>query len=155
MSKTKTPLENFFNLPSLIEDDKQNKKEQAPQELVVAPVYDEKDKETESLLDDIRSRALDAHDRILDEADEVDGRSLARLYEVAAGYLDIALKSVDKRSKIKEHKDKLNNSKSAKPSTQITNTNVTINTAELIKELSSDNIIEGEIVSDVKKDINE
>lgn len=144
----KKPLENFFGLPA---SDEEKKKKEELQNIVIAPIYDEKDKELEDLYAEIQERAVTAHEKILDEIEDSDSRGTAHLYEVSNGFLNTALAALEKRSKLKEHKDKLH-TKTQKDlgSTKITNQSITINTTDLIQKIVSGNVIEGEVISDSK-----
>lgn len=144
LTTKKKPLENFFGLPATEEP----KKEEQSQEVVVAPAYDEKDDDIDRMYEEIQHRAITAHDTMMDEAEEIEGRSKARFYEVANAILNTSLAALEKRARLKEHKDKLQ-TKSTKDvsTTKITNQSITINTTDLIKQLKGD-VIEGEVVSD-------
>jgi len=140
----KKPLENFFDLPVTTEDQKEDEKK----DLVVAPEYDEKDDDLDRMYEDIQKRAITAHETMMDEAEEIEGRSKARFYEVANAILGTSLAALEKRARLKEHKDKLQGKAQKDTSTtKITNQSITINTTDLIKQLKG-NVIEGEIVSD-------
>jgi len=141
--KKRNQIENFFNLPVSKKDEEEEKK--PPQEEHAAAEYDEKDEEVETLYSTIHDIAISTHDRMLDDLEDIEPKYSARFYEVAANYLDIALKAAEKRGKLKEHKDKL--TVKSKKETNITNNRVVINTTDLIKKLSVD-VIDGEIISD-------
>lgn len=143
---TKTPLENFFNLPP--SNGEVVKKEEKPAATVVDS-YDEKDNSIEHIYSNVHDVAMETHDRIMDDIEDIDPKYAARNYEVAAQYLNIALNAGDKRAKLKEHKDKLVTKTGKGSTTNILAETITINTTDLIKQLSAD-IIEGEIV-DVTK----
>jgi hypothetical protein len=144
-------LEKFFDLPaapSAKPSTEVAKREMKPIPAAIAS-YDERDNTIEELYTNIHDTALDTHERIMDDIDDIDPKYGARNYEVAANYLTIALNAADRRAKLKEHKDKL-----VKQTTKVSTTNImaktiSINTTDLIKQLSAE-IIEGEIVSDTK-----
>ena len=151
-TEKKSALENFFNIPpanpakETTEIAKREPKPKAP----AIEAYDDRDDTIEDLYTNIHDTALDTHERIMDDIDDIDPKYGARNYEVAASYLTIALNAADKRARLKEHKDKLVNKTTKASSTNIVAKTITINTTDLIKQLSSE-IIEGEVVNDTKK----
>ena len=145
----KKPLENFFNLP--VDQQEEEPKALDVTEHAPSNEYDDKDKEVEELYSDIQERALIAHEKMLDDAEDIDTKYMARHYEVASTYLNIALHAAEKRGKLKEHKDKLNvKTKGATKNT--TNNTLVINTTDLIKQLSSGDVIEAEVISEVNQE---
>lgn len=140
-SDDKSPLENFFNLPIKNKKDEEDDNKSLSVEKNDIVEYDSKDNDVEKNYKEVHDIAISMHDRIVDELEDIEPKYSARMYEVAAGYLNIALTAAEKRGKMKEHKDKLGVSAKKKS----TNNNVVvINTNDLIKKLSSD-IIEGEV----------
>lgn len=76
--------------------------------------YDEKDDEIEAKLEEVYTTAVGGANTILDEIELVEGRHKARMAEVSATLLNVALGAVREKRQLKEHKDKLNtNPKSA------------------------------------------
>jgi hypothetical protein len=158
-TKKKKPkaIENFFNLP-MSEKRLAEQEPAPPAKTVQAPEYDEKDDEVEELYENIHDAAMQTHERILDDIEDMEPKYAARNYEVAANFLNIALSAADKKGKLKEHKDKLQTkSQPAAPTIgSITNQSVTINTTDLIKQLAAESkvqvpVIEGEVVSETKE----
>ena len=149
----KSPLENFFNLPPVKKDGSNSEaaKQKTKPKSTAIDAYDDKDNDIEDLYGTIHDTAMDTHQRILDDIDDIDPKYSARNYEVAANYLNLALNAADKRAKLKEHKDKLVNKTTKGSSTNILAKTITINTTDLIKQLSAD-IIEGEVIEPKTQD---
>ena len=102
--KIEHPAEEFFDIEpgtTIVEY-----KESLPSELVEVESYDDKDKEIELQLDDIRTRALDAFEMQSEIAETVEGKYSARNSEVAANFLTTALQAIKEKAEIKKHKDK-------------------------------------------------
>lgn len=143
ITKKSHPLEEAFNIEPnstmVVKDDTEV-------ELDDIDLYDEKDKEIENDIQSIELKAVNTFDRILDELDELqDTRQIPRLYEVASNYLNIALTATDKKSRIKEYKDKLNNKvNNVQKRLNVENQNITINTSSLIKQLKDEDIVDGD-----------
>lgn len=138
------PLEDSFDIEEGTTDSYMSVYE--GDEQVDSELYDEKDKEIETDFKNISEEALTSFRAILDETDDADPKYLARLYEVASQYLNIALSANDRKAKIKENKDKLN-SKKGQTGNTIQQQNVFFeNTADLIKKIraEADADIEGE-----------
>lgn len=77
-----------------------------PAEIVEAPNYDVKDKEIEEKLEEIYSAAMGTVDVMGDQIDLVEGKYKARMGEVTATMLNVALGAVREKSQLKMHKDK-------------------------------------------------
>jgi hypothetical protein len=69
--------------------------------------YDDKDKEIEQKLEDIYATAMTTVTTITDEIEVVEGKYKARMGEVSATMLNVALAAVKEKRHLKEHKDKL------------------------------------------------
>lgn len=82
-------------------------KEVLPVEMVQMPNYDAKDNEIEGQLEEIYSTAMSQAVTISDEMDRVEGRHKARIGEVSATMLNVALSAVREKATLKQHKDKL------------------------------------------------
>lgn len=151
----RTSLEKYFDLPP-VEKAQSTGIAKKPEKNVAAAIvaYDEKDDGIDDLYTNIHDTALDTHERIMDDIDDIDPKYGARNYEVAANYLTIALNAADKRARLKEHKDKLVKQNSKISTTNIMAKTISINTTDLIKQLSSE-IIEGEIIKDTKTQGND
>jgi hypothetical protein len=96
-------------------------REVVPAEIVVMPTYDQKDNEIEGKLEEIYSTAMGQVTAIGDEMERVEGRFKARIGEVTATMLNVALGAVREKSMLKQHKDKLT------PAQQAANTPHTVN----------------------------
>ena len=118
------PLEEAFDIErgtTIVE-----REESLPLALVEHEEYDNKDKELEDQLEEIRSAAMDAFDAQNDVIETVDGKYAARNAEVAVQFLNTALDAVREKSNLKKHKDKLTIDKATagKPGTQNTTVNI-------------------------------
>lgn len=78
-----------------------------PAEIVEMPNYDEKDNEIEGKLEEIYTLAIGNVSAISDEMDRVEGKYKARIGEVTATMLNVALGAVKQKADLKAHKDKL------------------------------------------------
>jgi hypothetical protein len=95
--------------------------EVVPAEVVTMPNYDVKDDEIEGKLEEIYTVAMGQVTVIGDEMERVEGRFKARIGEVTATMLNVALGAVREKSVLKMHKDKLT------PAQQAANTPHTVN----------------------------
>lgn len=98
------PLEEIFNIESgttLVEYN-----EVVPADLIPAPTYDAKDVEIEGQLEEVYSIAMSQVTQISDEMDRVEGRHKARVGEVAATMLNVALSAVREKNVMKMNKDR-------------------------------------------------
>jgi hypothetical protein len=140
-----SPMENFFDLPTTVRP-----KEVIPKkEIIAGPAYDKKDDEVEELYANIHDAAMHIHTQLIDEVQDMEPGDGMKNYNMAAVYLEMALKAAEKRGKLKEHKDKHDQrAKKATVGTNITNNTLTINTTDLIKQLTAvkPDVIEGEVV---------
>ena len=78
-----------------------------PSEIVEVVGYDEKDNEIEEKLEEIYSVAMGQVEVIADEMERVEGKFKARVGEVTATMLNVALGAVREKSQLKMHKDKI------------------------------------------------
>lgn len=78
-----------------------------PAEIVAAPEYDDKDVEIEEKLEEIYTLALGNVNVLADEIEVVEGKYKARMGEVTATMLNVALGAVKQKADLKAHKDKL------------------------------------------------
>ena len=110
-----------------------------PVQTVATPEYDDKDVEIEEKLDTIYKKALAHAEALGDEIEMVEGRYKARVGEVAATMLNVALASVREKSHMKQHKDKLSTTRKGEVPTggggTTNNTLVVANHSELLKLL--------------------
>jgi hypothetical protein len=82
-------------------------KEVVPDVPVEHVAYDEKDTEIETKIEEVYSLAIDAATVLSDEIESVEGKYKARMGEVSATMLNVALSAVREKRQLKEHKDKL------------------------------------------------
>lgn len=102
---TDHPLENLFDIePSTTMT---QYKEIVPAEVVELPSYDAKDNEIENKLEDVYTIAMSNVATISDEMERVEGKYKARIGEVTAAMLNVALTAVREKAALKMHKDKL------------------------------------------------
>lgn len=78
-----------------------------PAEVVEMPNYDDKDNEIEGKLEEIYTAAMGQVEIIGDVMERVEGKYKARIGEVTATMLNVALGAVREKSVLKMHKDKL------------------------------------------------
>lgn len=81
--------------------------EVVPSEVLPMADYDGKDNEIEQKLEDIYSVAMGQVEIIGDEIERVEGKYKARVGEVTATMLNVALGAVREKRMMKEHKDKI------------------------------------------------
>lgn len=81
--------------------------EVVPTEVLPAVGYDEKDGEIEEKLEEIYAVAMGQVEVIGDEMERVEGKFKARIGEVTATMLNVALGAVREKRMMKEHKDKI------------------------------------------------
>lgn len=74
---------------------------------VPMPTYDAKDDEIEQKLEEIYTAAMGNVVTIADEMERVEGKYKARIGEVTATMLNVALGAVKEKRELKQHKDKL------------------------------------------------
>lgn len=82
-------------------------KEVEPAAVVQMPSYDAKDDEIEGKLEEIYAVAMGNVATIADEMERVEGKYKARIGEVTATMLNVALGAVREKTALKMHKDKL------------------------------------------------
>lgn len=82
-------------------------KELVPVEPVKIAEYDVKDDEIEGKLEEIYTVAMGQVEAVGDELDRVEGKYKARIGEVTANMLNVALGAVREKREMKSHKDKL------------------------------------------------
>lgn len=108
VTKEKTiehPMEAFFDIEggtTVVEY-----KEAQPVEIIQPPAYDDKDMEIENKLEEIYSVAMTNVSTVSDEMDRVEGKYKARIGEVTATMLNVALGAVREKANLKMHKDKI------------------------------------------------
>jgi len=72
---------------------------------VAMPDYDVKDDEIETKLEEIYTVAMGNVEAVADELDRVEGKYKARIGEVTAAMLNVALGAVREKRELKKHKD--------------------------------------------------
>lgn len=75
-------------------------------EAVIPTNYDDKDKEIDEKLETIYTTAMDAATDLADEIEKVEGKYKARMGEVSATMLNVALAAVREKANVKVHKDR-------------------------------------------------
>ena len=125
------PLEVIFDIESgttIVEY-----KEVVPDEVIPMPNYDAKDDEIEEKLEEIYAVAMANVAEIGDEMGKVEGRFKARIGEVSATMLTVALGAVREKASLKAHKDKMYGGRVAGPGTVNNNLNITADRNEILK----------------------
>ena len=97
-----------------------------PAEIVEMPNYDEKDNEIEGKLEEIYTLAIGNVSAISDEMDRVEGKYKARIGEVTATMLNVALGAVKQKADLKAHKDKLSLDKASSKTPHTLNQNLVV-----------------------------
>ena len=92
-------------------------KEVEPSPIVPMPTYDAKDDEIEGKLEEIYAVAMGSVETIGDEMERVEGKYKARIGEVTATMLNVALGAVREKAALKMHKDKIQPVTSGGPQT--------------------------------------
>jgi hypothetical protein len=82
-------------------------KEVLPETPVAMPTYDDKDVEIEAKLEDIYTIAMGSVESMSDQIELVEGKYKARMGEVTATMLNVALSAVREKRELKQHKDKV------------------------------------------------
>ena len=108
VKKTKTvehPLEDEFGIEkgtTVVEY-----KEVLPAEPVKMPDYDAKDDEIETKLEEVYAAAMGNAEAVGDAIETVEGKYKARVGEVTAAMLTVALGAVREKRELKKHKDQV------------------------------------------------
>lgn len=135
VNKQKTiehPLEEVFDIEpgtTIVEY-----KEAVPAPVVVMPNYDQKDDEIEEKLEEIYTTAMSQVEVISDEIERVEGKYKARMGEVTATMLNVALGAVREKSVLKMHKDKLTPTPGSGPQT-VNNNLIVADRNEILRAL--------------------
>lgn len=103
---------------------------------VPMPEYDDKDDEIEGKIEEIYAFAMSKVSTVGDQIDIVEGKYKARLGEVAATMLNVALGAVREKRELKKHKDQVQ-LKQAEVMTpkNVTNNNVVLTRNDLLDML--------------------
>lgn len=108
---------------------------------VTIPTYDVKDDEIEEKIEEIYAFAMSKVATVADQIDLVEGKYKARLGEVTANMLTVALGAVREKRELKQHKDKLaSNENVGGMPRSITNNNVFLTRNELLDSLAKKNL---------------
>jgi len=110
-------------------------------ELVQSQTYDDKDAEIEEQYQEIYDKAMDAFDDIQNDMEGIEGKFKARNNEVGVQFLNAALNAAKEKSRMKEHKDKINpgvSSGSQDHAQTVNNTQINISTSDLIKQFAEE-----------------
>lgn len=104
---------------------------------VPAPHYDPKDDEIEEKIEEVYASAMSKMSTIGDQIDIVEGKYKARLGEVAATMLNVALGAIREKRELKKHKDMtaIKQTEAITPA-NVTNNNVILTRNELLEMLS-------------------
>lgn len=119
------PLEDVFGIPPNTTIVDQQIVEHQPSPVTV--VYDDKDVEIDEKLDKIYNTAMDNAEALADEIEVVEGKYKARMGEISATMLTVALGAVREKAQFKTNKDRLkpntNNPRAVGDNNNISNTN--------------------------------
>ncbi len=113
--------------------------ETVPQPLADSNMYDDKDNDIEDRLEEIYATAMAQAVSVSDELERVEGKYKARISEVTATMLNVALSAVRERREMKQHKDKLvvGRNGSTNTTTNTTNNNLVVaDRNELLKMIT-------------------
>lgn len=100
-----------------------------PEQPVEMPNYDQKDDEIELKLEEIYGVAMGQVSLVADEMERVEGKYKARIGEVTANMLGVALGAVREKRAMKEHKDKLQ-TRTIKNTGNVTNNTLVVSSSE-------------------------
>lgn len=129
------PLEEVFDIESGTTVVEYN--EVTPMELLQPPQYDAKDMEIEGQLEEVYATAMTQVTAIADEMDRVEGRHKARMGEVTATMLNVALSAVREKNVMKMHKDKNMTAAAAAGTPHTLNQNLIVaNREEILRALA-------------------
>lgn len=78
-----------------------------PAAVVEHEAYDDKDVSIEEKIEEVYAMAMSNAEVLSDEIERVEGKYKARMGEVAATMMNVALGAIREQSSIKQHKDKL------------------------------------------------
>lgn len=116
--------------------------ERVEDEAVSSIEYDDKDKEIESELTEIKKEALNAFDALIDEMHSVsDPRQKARLGEVSNQVLGTALAAVQQKMKIKQEKDKNSKRSRLPPGGKNIQNNIFMDRNEMLRKIADGSIL--------------
>lgn len=114
-------------------------KEAIPEDPVEHVRYDEKDGEIETKIEEIYTAAMSSVVTMSDEMERVEGKYKARMGEVSATMLNVALGAVREKRELKQHKDKLSASQ-VTAAKNVTNNNLIVaDRNEILRVLADKN----------------
>jgi len=101
--------------------------------------YDEKDGEIETKIEEIYTGAMANVTTMSDQLERVEGKYKARMGEVSATMLSVALGAVREKRELKQHKDKLSASQVAAAKTVTNNNLIVADRNEILRVLADKN----------------
>jgi len=101
--------------------------------------YDEKDGEIETKIEEIYTAAMANVTTMSDQLERVEGKYKARMGEVSATMLSVALGAVREKRELKQHKDKLSASQVAAAKTVTNNNLIVADRNEILRVLADKN----------------
>lgn len=113
--------------------------EVVPSEIVKMPNYDTKDDEIEQKLEEIYTTAMSSVVDMNDAMETVEGKYKARVGEVSATMLSVALGAIREKSSLKMHKDKLQKEPAVGGPHTVTNNLVVTDRNEILRMLQNKN----------------
>lgn len=128
------PLEDVFDIEA--ETTVVEYKEAIPAEVVQMPTYDEKDVEIEDKLEEVYTLAMGNAAAIGDEMERIEGKYKARVGEVTATMLNVALGAIREKRELKMHKDKMGPTGAATGNHTTNNNLIVADRNDLIKALA-------------------
>lgn len=137
------PLEQHFDIPSGTTEYTRTERQTI---LTKGEDYDEKDVELETGYQEVADAALDLVNSLREHMQTAEPRSLARLAEVAGQQLNTALSAVEKKAKLKQHKENYKLRKTKLDSPKNINNTLIIDRNTLLEMLDSNPNLANDIV---------
>ncbi|TFG94316.1 hypothetical protein E4H12_15395 [Candidatus Thorarchaeota archaeon] len=100
--------------------------EMLPAEVVKMPEYDAKDEEIEEKIEEVYSTAMGNVATVSDAMDLVEGKYKARIGEVTAAMLNVALGAVREKRELKKHKDQVSTISAGEGGAKTVNNNLIV-----------------------------
>lgn len=119
-------------------------KEVLPAEVVPMPDYDKKDDEIEVKLEEVYASAMGNVVAVADELERVEGKYKARIGEVTAAMLNVALGAVREKRELKAHKDKMTLEVTTAGSPRTVNNNLVVADRNEILRILADKAKQGD-----------
>ena len=117
--------------------------ETLPAPLANSPVYDDKDNEIDLQFEEVYIHAMNRVIAMGDEIERVEGKYKARLGEVTATMLSVALNAAKEKRELKQHKDKLLAQKENSGPSTVNNNLVVTDRNEILKLLQEGKTLNG------------